>query len=180
MKTAKGSLTISAITPAGQDLTEVGDHDGHPLVDSVQDHDDDEADDRSCDGRGHLRCQVFLDGVGPVGVGGEGGGEHNEHRQPVDDDADHGSDDEQDLKAPGSGSVSLSGSQIGTETGPVPRKMGGRCQMQDTSRGPKREYLPEWDIGDSQTGPGKRRHGVLYYIFYTTVLKLRECQESLC
>lgn len=102
MKIANGSLNLLEIIRAGQDLTKVGDHDGHLLIDSVQDHDDDEADDRSCDGCGHLWCQVFLDWVGPIGVLGEGCREHNEHRQPVDDDADHRRDDEQDLKAPAS------------------------------------------------------------------------------
>lgn len=75
---------------------EVGDHDGHFLVDRVEDHDDDEANNGSRDGRGHLWGQVLLDWVCPIGVLGERRGEHNEHGQPVDNDPDHRGDDEQD------------------------------------------------------------------------------------
>lgn len=81
-----------------QNLTEVGDHDGHLLVDRVEDHDDDEADDGGCDGCGHLWGQVLLDRVCPVGVLGERCGKYDEHGQPVDNDPDHRGDDEQDLK----------------------------------------------------------------------------------
>lgn len=83
---------------SGQNLTKVGDHDGHLLVDRVEDHDDDEANDGGCDGRGHLWGQVLLDRVCPVGVCGKRRRKHYEHRQPVDDDPDHRGDNEQDLK----------------------------------------------------------------------------------
>lgn len=91
-----------------QDLTEVGDHDGHLLVDRVEDHDDDEANNGSRDGRGHLWGQVLLDWVCPIGVLGERRGEHDEHGQPVDNDPDHRGDDEQDLKPPRRHRVSFS------------------------------------------------------------------------
>lgn len=83
---------------SGQNLTKVGDHDGHLLVDGVEDHDDDEADDGGCDGCGHLRGQVLLDRVCPIGVRGKRRRKHDEHGQPVDNDPDHRGDNEQDLK----------------------------------------------------------------------------------
>lgn len=41
-------------------LTEVGDPDGDPLIENVEDHNHDEADERGGDGRGHLRRHVLL------------------------------------------------------------------------------------------------------------------------
>ncbi len=42
-------------------LTEVCDPDGHFLVEVVENHDDDEADDGGCDGRGHLRGDILFE-----------------------------------------------------------------------------------------------------------------------
>lgn len=71
------------------DLTEVSDHDGHFFIESVQNHDNDKADDGRSDGRGHLRGQILLDWVCLVDAFGKGSGKYNEHREPVNDDADN-------------------------------------------------------------------------------------------
>lgn len=55
-------------------LTEVGDPDGHALVEDVEDHDDHEADDGGRDRSGHLGCHVVLQRlqVRVLQLGGEG------------------------------------------------------------------------------------------------------------
>ena len=40
--------------------TKVGDPDGDALIENIEDHDYNEADEGSCDGSGHLRCHVLL------------------------------------------------------------------------------------------------------------------------
>lgn len=104
----------------GQELTEVGDHDGHLLVDGVEDHDDDEADDGGCDGCGHLWGQVLLDWVCPVGVLGKRCREHDEHRQPVHNDPNHRGNDEQDLKPSAMTQCELQQESVGAAPGLAP------------------------------------------------------------
>lgn len=80
-------------------LTEVGDPDGHALVEDVEDHDDDEADDGGRDRGGHLRRHVLLQRLQLLQVlGSELGGEGEEGGQAVDGDGNDGRHDEQNLK----------------------------------------------------------------------------------
>lgn len=80
-------------------LTEVGDPDGDALVEDVEDHDDNEADDRSRDRGGHLGRHVLLQRLQLLQVlRSEPRGEGEEGGQAVDGDGDDGRHDEQNLK----------------------------------------------------------------------------------
>lgn len=160
-----------------QDLTEVGDHDGHLLIDRVEDHDDDEANNGSRDGRGHLWGQVLLDWVCPIGVLGERRGEHDEHRQPVDNDPNHRGDDEQDLKPPRTTQSKLQQESVRAAPGLAPcsgkERVGAPCGKSQVSAtrkkwgGVGRNMLAKEEAttrvgycGRSHCAPGKRRHGL--------------------
>lgn len=82
-------------------LTEVCDPDGHFLVEVVENHDDDEADDGGCDGRGHLRGDIlfeWLQLLSILQVISQPHRENYEHRQTVHDHADHRRYDQQNLQ----------------------------------------------------------------------------------
>lgn len=80
-------------------LTEIGDPDGDSLVEDVEDHDDDEADDGGCDGGGHLRRHVLLERLQLLQVlRSEFSREGEEHSQAVHDDGHHGCQDQQKLQ----------------------------------------------------------------------------------
>lgn len=77
-------------------LTKVGDPDGDALIEYVENHDDDKADDGGRDRRGHLRCHVLLQRLELLLA--EPRGEGEEHSQAVDGDRNNGRHDQQNLK----------------------------------------------------------------------------------
>ncbi len=82
-------------------LTEVCDPDGHFLVEVVENHDDDEADDGGCDGRGHLRGDILFEWLQLLSIHqiiSQLHRENYEHRQTVHDHADHRRYDQQNLQ----------------------------------------------------------------------------------
>lgn len=80
-------------------LTKVGDPDGDALVEHVENHDDDKADDGGRDRRGHLRCHVLLQRLELLQViMSEPRGEGKERSQAVDGDRNNGRHDQQNLK----------------------------------------------------------------------------------
>lgn len=79
-------------------LTEVGDPDGHTLVEHVEDHDDHEADDGGRDRRGHLGRHVLLQRLQLQVLVSQLGGEGEKGGQAVDGDGDDGRHDEKNLE----------------------------------------------------------------------------------
>lgn len=80
-------------------LTKVGDPDGDALIEYVENHDDDKADDGGRDRRGHLGCHVLLQRLQLLQVlGSEPCREGKERSQAVDGDRNNGRHDQQDLK----------------------------------------------------------------------------------
>ena len=80
-------------------LTEVSDPDGDALVENVEDHDDDKADDRGRDRRDHLRRHVLLQRLQLLHVlVSVFAGEDEEDGQAVHDDGRNGRQDQQNLK----------------------------------------------------------------------------------
>lgn len=96
VKDGKRSWTQAAICP---ELTEIGDPDGDALVENVEDHDHDEADEGGGDGRGHLGGDVLLQGLQLLQVlSPESGREGEKSSQAVDGDGHDGRQDQQNLQ----------------------------------------------------------------------------------
>lgn len=79
-------------------LTKVGDPDGDPLIENVEDHNHDKADERGGDGCGHLRRHVLLQGFQLLQVlSSESSREGKKCSQAIDSDGHNGRDDQQNL-----------------------------------------------------------------------------------
>lgn len=144
---------MNATAGFSRELTEVGDPDGHALVEDVEDHDDHEADEGSGDGGGHLGGDVVLQGLQLLQVVGvESGREGEEGGQAVDSDGHDGSQDQQDLRDE--------------------RKTKREVNHPGRWRIPNSHWCPQPILkGPSTAGtnvqPGRRRPpGVLYASFY--------------
>lgn len=70
-------------------LTKICDPDGHFLIEVVEQHDDDEADDGGRDGRGHLRGHILFKRLQVLQVSTQLLGEGDKHGQTVHDHTDH-------------------------------------------------------------------------------------------
>lgn len=80
-------------------LTKVRDPDGDALVENVEDHNYNKADERGCDRSGHLRRHVLLQRLQLLQLlASESGGEGEEDGQAVDNDGHDGRQDQQNLK----------------------------------------------------------------------------------
>lgn len=79
-------------------LTKVCDPDGDPLIEDIEDHDDDKADERGRDRGGHLWRHVLLKGLQLLQVlSSEFSREGEEHGQTVHGDGRDGGQDQQNL-----------------------------------------------------------------------------------
>lgn len=80
-------------------LTKVGDPDGDSLIEDVEDHDYDKADEGGCDRSGHLRRHILLQGLQFLQVlSSEFCREGKKRSQAVDNDGHDGRQDQQNLK----------------------------------------------------------------------------------
>lgn len=99
---SEGLMTANEAEPTpefARTLTEVGDPDGDALVEDVEDHDHDEADEGGGDGRGHLGGDVLLQGLQLLQVlSPESGREGEKSSQAVDGDGHDGCQDQQNLQ----------------------------------------------------------------------------------